>query len=199
LAEYDEWRRREMALARTRGEDDRVPSASVFRRRYGSWERALLASGYSPEEVYVRLEPPPEGRARVAKVDRYSEATLRATLVRCVEELGHLPVVAEFEDWRRRELERTGEDPSVLPSDSPYRRRYGSWEGALQHFGFSAEDVAARLRDGRARSTAAAQAANRRHKSRGGAAGYGAQDADGGTEQPASRAGARVARCGSHR
>lgn len=32
-----------------------------------------------------------------------------------------------------------------LPSDSPYRRRYGDWETALQHFGFTSDQLAERL------------------------------------------------------
>jgi hypothetical protein len=152
VAEYSEWRLKELALARTRGEAARIPSASVYRRRHDTWEAALLACGYSVEEVYVRLEPKPERRHRLAKVDRYSEQTLRDTLLRCARDLGRLPVVEEFEDWRRRELARTRAFEVVLPSDSPYRRRYGSWEGALRHFGFSDDEVAARLHPGRERS-----------------------------------------------
>ncbi len=57
------------------------------------------------------------------------------------------PSVAEFEWWRERELrlaEATGEDLN-LPSSSPYRRRWGTWEEALLAFGFTADEVALRL------------------------------------------------------
>lgn len=154
LAEYDEWRLRELALARTRGEAGRVPSAAVFRRRHGSWEQALLASGYSPDEVYLRLEPPPERRSRLAKVDRYSDETLRETLLRCAADLGRVPLVDDFGQWRVRVLKRTRSRAVVLPSDSPYRRRWGTWKQALLHFGFSAEEIAARHKPGRERSNA---------------------------------------------
>lgn len=152
LAEYDEWRLRELALARTRGDEARIPSPSVFRRRYGSWEQALLACGYSPDAVYLRLEPQPERRSRLAKVDRYSEETLRETLLRCAADFGHVPLVDDFQQWRVRELKRTRSRALVLPSDSPYRRRWGTWERALRHLGFSAEEIAARHKPGRERS-----------------------------------------------
>lgn len=160
LAEYTEWRLKELALARTRGEIARVPSTASFRRRHGTWETALLACGHDATEVYLRLEPQPGRRYRVAKVDRYSEGTLRDTLMRCVRELGRPPLVEEFAEWRQRELARTRAQEVVLPSDSPYRRRYGSWERALLHFGFDAEAVAARLVPGRERSTAGARRAH---------------------------------------
>lgn len=152
LSEYDEWRQRELALQRTRGEVRRVPSTGVFRRRHRTWEGALIACGYSPEDVYVRLEPRPERRSRLAKVDRYSEATLRDTLERCARELGRPPLVDEFEEWRQRELKRTRANTVLLPSNSPYRRRWGTWERALLHFGFAPEAVAERLVPGRERS-----------------------------------------------
>lgn len=155
LAEYDEWRQRELALARARGEPfHQVPSPSAFRRRFGSWEKTLLAFGYSPADVYVRLEPPPERRSRLAKVDRHTDETLRLTLRRCADELGHVPLVGEFAAWRRRTLNRGRSRQVVFPSDSPYRRRYGDWERALRHFGFSDEEIAEQHRQSRERCIA---------------------------------------------
>jgi len=154
LSEYDEWRQRELALQRTRGEARRVPSAAVFRRRHGTWEGALIACGYSPEDVYVRLEPRPERRSRLAKVDRYTEATLRDTLERCTRDLGRPPLVEEFDEWRLRELKRTRAHTVLLPSNSPYRRRWGTWERALLHFGFTPEAINERLEPGRAKGDA---------------------------------------------
>lgn len=154
LSEYDEWRQREVALERARGEARRVPSAAVFRRRHGTWEGALIACGYSSEDVYVRLEPRPERRSRLAKVDRYSEATLRDTLERCARDLGRPPLVEEFDEWRQRELSRTRSRNVLLPSNSPYRRRWGTWERALLYFGFTPEAIAERLAPGRAKGDA---------------------------------------------
>lgn len=155
LSEYDAWRRRELELARTRGELPRVPSPAAFRRRYTSWEGALSACGYSSAEIYVRLEPRPGLSERVLKVDRYSEKTLRVTLERCASELGHVPLSEQFDAWRQALLRRTRARSVVLPSNSPYRRRFGTWERALLHFGFTPAEIDAQRRDGRARSTAA--------------------------------------------
>jgi len=161
LSEYEEWRLKELALMRARGEIARCPSSACYRRRHKSWEKALLAHGCSPDAVYVRLEPSPERRSRLAKVDRYSDATLRDTLLACASAVGHAPLVHEFENWRTGELKRRRSRSIVLPSDSPYRRRFGSWENALKHFGFSDEEIEARLSAGRERSTASMRNAHR--------------------------------------
>jgi hypothetical protein len=56
--------------------------------------------------------------------------------------------VAEFEWWRERELELAraqGDDALHLPSPTPYRKRWETWEGALLHFGYTADEIAERL------------------------------------------------------
>jgi hypothetical protein len=66
----------------------------------------------------------------------------------CHDSIGHVPQLAEFEHWRERELELArakGNDALHLPSDGPYRRRYGSWEKALLALGFTPDEVAERL------------------------------------------------------
>lgn len=35
--------------------------------------------------------------------------------------------------------------PCICPSAGPYRRRYGSWQQALLHFGYTPDQVAERL------------------------------------------------------
>lgn len=85
---------------------------------------------------------------RVGKVWRYNEKMLGETLARCVEHYGRPPLVAEFEWWRDRELELAraeGNDALHLPSPHPYRRRWGSCEAALLHFGYTPDQVAERL------------------------------------------------------
>jgi len=55
--------------------------------------------------------------------------------------------VPEFEHWRERELELAraeGNDTLQLPSATPYRRRWKTWEGALLHFGYTPEEAAQR-------------------------------------------------------
>ena len=138
VAEYDAWRRRELELARIRGVVPRVPSPAPFRRRFGSWHHALLAAGHDPDTVYRRLEPDAKRRAELAKVDRYTEKTLRTTLERCAQEIGHVPTSNDFDAWRRRVAKRSRRKALVLPSNSPYRRRFGTWERALLYFGFAA-------------------------------------------------------------
>ena len=57
VAEFEWWRDRELELARAQGDDTlHLPSAGPYRRRWKSWEKALRACGYSPEEAATRLE-----------------------------------------------------------------------------------------------------------------------------------------------
>lgn len=57
LAEFEHWRERQLEIARARGDDAlHLPSGGPYRRRWGSWEKALLALGYTPDEVAERLE-----------------------------------------------------------------------------------------------------------------------------------------------
>lgn len=153
VAEYADWREKELALARARGELGRVPGAEAFRRRWGGWEKALLMCGYTPAELYVRLEAT-ERRSRLAKVARYRDETLGEVLHECARELGRPPLVHEYLAWRAQRLNGTGGGAAGLPTDSPYRRRFGTWAGALRRFGFSDDEIAARLMAGRERTNA---------------------------------------------
>jgi hypothetical protein len=57
VAEFEFWRERELELLRAAGDPDtHLPSSSPYRRRWGGWEAALLALGFAPEEVALRLE-----------------------------------------------------------------------------------------------------------------------------------------------
>jgi hypothetical protein len=56
--------------------------------------------------------------------------------------------VAEFDWWRERQFELAqaeGNDALHLPSPHPYRKPWGSWEGALRHFGYDPELSGTRL------------------------------------------------------
>ena len=151
VAEYVAWRARELELAHERGDRGyALPSYGAFRGRYKTWTATLLHFGYSPEEIYVRLEPQGSRRDSLAKVDRYTDETLGEVLLRCARELGHVPLVEEFDAWRTREINRTRRKKLALPSNSPYRRRWGTWEGALLHFGFSKAEIDARRAPARA-------------------------------------------------
>lgn len=140
--------RRELVAA---GEE--IAEFNAVSRHFGSWRAAKEALGLSEVETPLKIEARFRSRL-MGKVHRYREETLRETLERCARDLGHVPLVIEFEHWRQRELEMAkarGEE-LFLPSDSPYRRRWGTWEAALRHFGFEPEEIEARLEPGRERS-----------------------------------------------
>jgi len=55
--EFVRWREYELDLARAQGNDAmHIPSPHPYRRRYKSWEGALLHFGYTPEEIAERLD-----------------------------------------------------------------------------------------------------------------------------------------------
>ncbi len=149
LSEYDAWREKELALLRLRGEIAHVPSTASFRRRHRSWPKTLEAHGFSTEEVYTRLEP--RAGRQLARVDRYTDATLDEAFARCVRALdGRVPLVADYVAWRSVERHAG----TLVPSDGPFRMRFGSWEKALAHYGFSEAAISARKRGGRRRGNA---------------------------------------------
>lgn len=126
-----------------------------FNRLYSyfdrSWPRAIEALALSDVTTPRRIEARFRYR-KLAKVWRYTEDSLRDALQRCSVQLDdRAPMVAEFEHWRERELELArarGDDTLHLPSATPYRRRWGTWEEALIHFGFDDAQRAARLDPG---------------------------------------------------
>lgn len=113
---------------------------------YRSWHLAKEALGLS-ETSSARAIDRRFRQRRLGKVWRYTDETLREVLSRCVGEIGHVPQVAEFDHWRQRELELAtsrGEELH-LPSATPYRRRWRTWEKALLNFGYSADEIHGRL------------------------------------------------------
>jgi len=129
---------------------EEVVEFNALLRYFGSWRRAKEAVGLAEVATPLKIEARFRSRL-VGKVHRYREDTLRETLERCARDLGHVPLIIEFEHWRQRELElaKTRGEELFLPSDSPYRRRWGSWDKALLALGFAEEDVYARLEAGR--------------------------------------------------
>lgn len=126
--------------------EDAEPLTRVI-RHFGSWRRAKEALTLSETTTARRIEARFRYR-RMGKVWRYNEDVLRETLTRCAEHYGRPPLVAEFEWWRDRELELAraeGNDTLHLPSATPYRRRWGAWEAALLHHGYTPDQVAERL------------------------------------------------------
>lgn len=132
---------------KSRGDDEALPSVSALIKHFGSWRQARealeLSKTSSARQIEARF-----ARRRLGKIWRYTEETLQRTLAACVRDVGHVPQVAEFEHWRRRELEvarAKGDDALHLPSSGPYRRRYGSWEKALLALGYTPDQVVERL------------------------------------------------------
>jgi hypothetical protein len=146
----DDYRNARLELA---AEGEEIAEINALIRHFGSWRNAKEALARSAVETPLQIEARFRRRL-LGKVHRYREETLRATLEKCAADLGHAPLVVEFELWRQREVElaKARGEELVLPSDSPYRRRWGNWENALLHCGFTPEAVAERLEAGRERS-----------------------------------------------
>lgn len=134
---------------------------ATFGRLYShfdrSWPNVLdalaMAEETTPRRVQARL-----ASRRLGKIWRYTDAKLDAALEACsafyVAREGlpdgerYAPLGSEYDWWRERELELArarGDHDHHLPSTSPYRNRFGSWEGALEHFGFTPRQIAERL------------------------------------------------------
>jgi hypothetical protein len=141
------------ARAELCGEGVEIAELNALIRFFGTWRLAKEALELSAVTTPRRIEARFRSRL-VGKVHRYREETLRETLERCAADLGQVPLIIEFEHWRQREVElaKAQGRELFLPSDSPYRRRWGSWEAALLHLGFTPDAVAERLEKGRERS-----------------------------------------------
>ena len=75
VAEFEWWRDRELELARGAGHDHvHLPSANPYRKRWKTWEGALLHFGYRPEDLEARLEQPVEPIARAARLGAVRDA-----------------------------------------------------------------------------------------------------------------------------
>jgi hypothetical protein len=135
---------------------EEIVEFNALLRHFDSWRAAKEALGLSDVTTAAKIEA--RFRARLlGKVHRYREETLRAALEKCAADLGHVPLIIEYEHWRQRELElaKAQGQELFLPSDSPYRRRWGNWENALIHLGFPPEAIKERLEPGRERSNEA--------------------------------------------
>lgn len=121
-----------------KGTPDEIEEVNRVVRHFGSWHRALEALGLSEVTTARRIEARFRSR-RMGKIWKYTEETLRLTLAEAVEHYGRPMTVAEFDWWRERQFELAraeGNDLLHLPSATPYRKRWGTWEGALRHFGY---------------------------------------------------------------
>lgn len=114
---------------------------------FGTWREAKEALGFAETSTARQIEERFRQR-RLGKIWRYSEATLEQALRAAADHYQRAPTVAEFDWWRLRELEKAiarGEDALHLPSVSPYRKRWRTWEGALLHFGYTLEEATERF------------------------------------------------------
>jgi len=147
--------REQVVLLRAAGEDI-VPFSKLYAHFDGRWSNVRwaveLAEVESPRKIESRFLA-----RRLGKVWRYNEDQLADTLEQCSfyyvvtyglpDDARYAPLVSEFKHWRDREFELArdrGDMHFHLPSDSPYRRRYGDWETALMHFGFTPDQLAER-------------------------------------------------------
>ena len=120
-----------------------VIEISKLIRHFTTWRRAKEALALSETTTPRRIEARFRSR-RVGKIWRYSEQTLGETLRACVDHYGRVPMVAEFDWWRERELQLAvamGNDTFHIPSATPYRRRWKTWDNALLHFGYSSDAI----------------------------------------------------------
>ena len=129
-------------------EGEEVEPFSRLYRYFGkSWRLALEALALSGETTTKAIEARFTNR-RLGKPVRYSEDELRAALAACVQHFGRVPNTQEYVWWRERQLELArarGEEKPHLPSEGPYRERWGGWEGGLAHFGYTPDAIAHRL------------------------------------------------------
>lgn len=138
---------RDVAQALIADGEDVEPFARLYRYFGTSWARAQEALELSGETTTKAIEARFAHR-RLGKPVRYSEDELREALAACVEHFGRVPNTAEYSWWRERQLELAraqGKERPHLPTDGPYRERWGGWEGGLLHFGHTPDAIAHRL------------------------------------------------------
>ncbi|HTZ86497.1 MAG TPA: hypothetical protein VMB05_07500 [Solirubrobacteraceae bacterium] len=127
--------------------EDIEPFSRLYRFFGRSWAQAQEALTLSGETTTKAIEARFAHR-QFGKPVRYSEDQLRAALAACVEHFGRVPTTKEYVWWRERQLELArakGEKQPHLPSEGPYRERWGGWEGGLLHFGYTPDAIAHRL------------------------------------------------------
>jgi DNA-binding transcriptional ArsR family regulator len=142
----DEYRHVSRVL-RAEGETDVEPFSQLYKFFNQSWPQAREALQIAGETSARVVEARFRNR-KLGKIARYTEDVLRDTLARATEHYGRPPSTEEFEWWRERQIELAraqGEEYPHVPSNSCYRVRWKTWEGALLHFGYTPEEVARRL------------------------------------------------------
>ncbi len=142
VAEYKEV----AAVLREEGEDVE-PFSRMYRYFGRSWSLAQEALELSGETTSKAIEARFVHR-RLGKPVRYSEDELREALAACVAHFGRVPNTREYAWWRERQLELAraqGRERPHLPSEGPFRERWGGWVGGMLHFGYTPDAIAHRL------------------------------------------------------
>ncbi|WP_445151172.1 homing endonuclease associated repeat-containing protein [Baekduia sp. Peel2402] len=139
------------AARELRAEGEEVVPIGQLIRHFDTWAGALEAYGLWRDPATMTTPRLIEARfksRRLGKVWRYTPEALADTMARCVAAIGRPPRIAEYEWWRHEQLERAhaaGDAHAHLPSASPYRRRWKSWNAALLALGYSPEWIAERF------------------------------------------------------
>jgi hypothetical protein len=143
---YGDYRDLQRRLAQDE-DGEQLTEINRLMRHFGSWRLAKeafqLARLTTARGVEARFR-----KRKLGKTWRYTDETLKETVWRCAEEIGHCPQLAEYDWWREREFqlaEAEGNDAFHLPSGNPYRRRWGTWANALRQLGFSQAEIEGRL------------------------------------------------------
>lgn len=123
-----------------------LPFSRVFRFFNGSWHQARESMDLLEVTTERRIQSRFESR-ELGKIWKYTDETLRECLLKAGKAIGRAPQVSEYMWWReqQRELAKAKGETLHLPSASPYRNRFGSWEGALLHYGYTQDEINLRL------------------------------------------------------
>jgi len=138
---------KEVSVALRKQGEDIEPFTRLYRYFGTSWARAQEALELSGETRTKAIEARFAHR-RLGKPRRYSEDELREALAACVAHFGRVPSTGDYSWWRERQLELARvqrRDRLHLPTDGPYRERWGGWEPALLHFGYTPDARAHQL------------------------------------------------------
>ncbi|MBN8868738.1 MAG: hypothetical protein J0H66_02545 [Solirubrobacterales bacterium] len=123
-----------------------LPFSRVLRFFNGSWHQAREAMDLLEVTTERRIQSRFESR-QLGKIWKYTDETLRHCILEAGNAIGRAPQVSEYLWWReeRRELAKAKGETLFLPTATPYRNRFGSWEGALLHYGYTQEEIDKRL------------------------------------------------------
>lgn len=118
----------------------------VVRFFNGSWHLARESMDLIEVTTERRIQSRFESR-QLGKIWKYTDETLRHCIQEAGKSIGRAPQISEYMWWReqQRELAKARGETLFLPSATPYRQRFGTWEAALIHYGYSKEEIDKRL------------------------------------------------------